>query len=111
MGSGQDVLPTLAVLALFGCLPPLLCLLACRRRVLRLRAKGHAPGWVLGAMLFSVAALLLNLGLLGVSAAMLGDAPDWTRLQVAMLLVGWICFWLWVVVLMTTRTRHRRALY
>lgn len=112
MGPGQVVLPALLVLALFGCLPPLLSLLASRRRVLRLRARGDPPGWLTGAMVFSAAALILNLALLGVSAVTLGDAPVWTRMQVAMLLLGWICFWLWVAILMTARVRHhRRALY
>jgi hypothetical protein len=41
----------------------------------------------------------------------MSQSPGWTRLQAAMLLIGWICFWLWVIVLLTTRAQRHRAIY
>lgn len=108
---GLGLLSSLVVLALFGCVPTLLSLLACRRRVRRARAKGVAPGWPLPGMIFSAFAFMLNLVLLTVSAILLAETSDWTRLQAAMLLLGWICFWLWIVVLLTTRASRHRAVY
>lgn len=111
MELGGSALLGLAFLAAAGCVPPLLSLLACRKRVLRARQRGIAPGWPLPGLIFSAAAFALNIALLSVSAILLARSPDWTRLQAAMLLIGWICFWLWVIVLATTRRHHKRALY
>ena len=68
MGLGQTILPSLVILAAFGCVPPLLSLLVCRSRYRYARAKGRPVGWALGAMWFSAAAFILNLALLSVSA-------------------------------------------
>lgn len=111
MELGGSALFGLAVLALGGCVPPLLSLLACRKRVLRARQRGVAPGWPLAGLIFSAAAFALNLALLSVSVILLAQSPDWTRLQAAMLLIGWICFWLWIIVLVTTRRHRKRAAY
>ena len=111
MELGGSALLGLAFLAVAGCAPPLLSLLACRKRVLRARQRGVAPGWPLPALIFSAAAFVLNLALLSVSAILLAQSPGWTRLQATMLLIGWICFWLWVIVLVTTRRRRERAVY
>lgn len=111
MELGGSTLLGLAFLAVAGCVPPLLSLLACRKRVLRARQRGAAPGWPRSGMIFSAAAFALNLALLSVSVVLLAQSPDWTRLQAAMLLIGWICFWLWIFVLVTTRSRRKRAIY
>jgi hypothetical protein len=111
MEIGQDALLGLATLAAFGCAPPLLSLLACRKRVRRARKKGVAPGWPLQGLIFSAVAFVLNIALFTVSVILLSQSPTWTRLQAAMLLIGWICFWLWVIVLATTRAQRHRATY
>ncbi len=111
MEIGQNALLGLAILAVFGCVPPLLSLLACRKRVRRARRKGVAPGWHALAQIFSLVAFALNIALFTVSAILMSQSPGWTRLQAAMLLIGWICFWLWVIVLLTTRAQRHRAIY
>ena len=111
MGLGQTILPSLVILAAFGCVPPLLSLLVCRSRYRYARAKGRPVGWALGAMWFSAAAFILNLVLLSVSAILLSSDPGWTRLQAAMLLMGWVCFWLWVLLILTRRAKRRRVQY
>lgn len=111
MEIGQSTLLGLAFLAVAGCIPPLLSLLACRKRVRRARRRGTAPGWPLQGMIFSAVAFALNIGLFSVSVILMMQSPGWTRLQAAMLLIGWICFWLWIIVLVTTRSRRRRAIY
>lgn len=111
VSGGLGLLSSIVILALFGCVPALLSLVTCRNRVLRAREKGVPPGWPMQGMIFSAAAFLLNLALLSVSAILLSRSGDWTRLQAAMLLIGWICFWLWIIVLLTTRARSRRAVY
>ncbi len=111
MTDGLGLLSSLAMLAVFGCLPTLLSLVACRNRVLRARDKGLSLGWPLPGLVFSAVAFVLNLVLLSASAILLSRSPAWTRMQAAMLLLGWICFWLWIIVLMTTRARRHRAIY
>lgn len=111
MGLGQTILPSLVILAAFGCAPPLLSLLVCRKRWRLARARGRPAGWAMGMMLFSATAFILNLALLTVSAILLSDNPGWTRLQAAMLLLGWICFWLWILVILTGRAKRRRVPY
>jgi hypothetical protein len=49
--------------------------------------------------------------LLSVSAILLSSDPGWTRLQAAMLLLGWVCFWLWVLLILTRRAKRRRVQY
>lgn len=109
MELGGSALLGLAFLAVAGCSPPLLSLLACRKRVRRARQRGVAPGWPLTGLMVSAAAFVRNLALLSVSAILPAHSPGWTRLQAAMLLIGWICFWLWIIVLVTTRRRRKRA--
>ena len=111
MGLGQTILPSLVILAAFGCAPPLLSLLVCRKRWRYARARGRPAGWAMGMMLFSAAAFILNLVLLSVSAILLSSDPGWTRLQAAMLLLGWVCFWLWVLLILTRRAKRRRVQY
>ena len=111
MEIGQSALLGLAFLAVAGCVPPLLSLLACRKRVRRARQRGVPPGWPLQGMIFSAVAFALNVALFSISVILLAQSPDWTRLQAAMLLIGWICFWLWIIALLTTRSRRRRAIY
>ena len=111
MGLGQTILPSLVILAAFGCAPPLLSLLVCRKRWRHARARGRPAGWAMGMMLFSAAAFILNLALLSVSAILLSNDPGWTRLQAAMLLMGWVCFWLWVLLILTGRAKRRRVQY
>ena len=108
MGSGMS---SLAVLAVLGCVPPLLCLIASRQRVLRVRETGAVPGWLHGALVFSVAAFLLNITLVTISALRLLDHPGWTRLEAAVLLIGWAAFWLWIGLILTRRSRRKRRIY
>lgn len=108
MGSG---LSSLAVLAVFGCVPPLLCLIVSRQRVLRARETHEAPGWPQGALVFSVIAFLLNIFLVTISAIRLPDHPGWTRLEAAVLLIGWAAFWLWIMLILTRRSRRKRRIY
>ena len=107
----ESEVASLAVLAVLGCVPPLLCLIACRRRVLRARDAGEAPGWLQGALVFAVAAFLLNLGLVTLSAVQLRSDPEWSRLEAAVLLIGWSSFWLWLWLILTRRSRRKRRVY
>lgn len=102
---------SLAVLAVLGCVPPLLCLIACRRRVLHARETGEVPGWLQGALIFAAAAFLLNVVLVIVSGLRLEDHVGWTRLEAAILLIGWAAFWLWIGLVLTRRSRRKRRVY
>jgi hypothetical protein len=105
------MVPDLFIIAILGCVPPFLGLLASRRRVARARQSGTAPGWLQGAMIVSIAAFLLNLMLVTISAITLTDGIGWTRLEAAVLLIGWISFWLWIVVILLPRAHRRREIY
>ncbi|HQU67263.1 MAG TPA: hypothetical protein PLI43_03595 [Albidovulum sp.] len=111
MGSGTGFFPDLFILAVLGCVPPLLGLLASRRRLVRARQCGVAPGWLQGAMIVSAGAFLLNLMLVTISALSLSEGIGWTRLEAAVLLIGWIAFWLWIVVILLPREHRRREIY
>ncbi|MGL4280925.1 MAG: hypothetical protein ACRCS0_11205 [Albidovulum sp.] len=102
---------SLAVLAVLGCVPPLLCLLACRRRMVLARETGETPGWLQGALVFAAAALLLNLILVTASAIRASYEPGWTRLEAAILLIGWAAFWLWIGLVLTRQSRRKRRVY
>lgn len=102
---------SLAVLAVLGCVPPLLCLLACRRRVLRARETGEVPGWLQGALVISVAVFLLNIVLMTISAIRISHEPGWTRLEATILLIGWAAFWVWIGLVLTRRSRRKRKVY
>lgn len=111
MGSGAGLLGDLFILAVLGCVPPLLGVLASRRRLARARQSGAATGWLQGAMIVSIGAFLLNLMLVTISALTLSDGIGWTRLEAAVLLIGWISFWLWIVVILLPRAHRRREIY
>lgn len=104
-------LSSFAVLAVFGCMPPLLCLIVSRQRVLRAREFNEAPGWLQAALVFSVIAFLLNIFLVTVSALRLPDHPGWSRIEAAVLLIGWAAFWLWIGLMLSRRSRRKRRIY
>ena len=103
----QGTFHMFVILLSLACIPPLLSLMACTRRRARVVQRGGAGIWPLIGMVFSVAALLVNLAILnhfGVGHSL--GSLDLGRFHMLALLLSWVCFWIWIVIAVGFRRRR-----
>ncbi|MCB2136524.1 MAG: hypothetical protein KDE08_11365 [Rhodobacteraceae bacterium] len=101
----------LIVLFILVCVPPLLSLLACRRRRLRVMSRGGSGQWPTLGMALSVAVLIVNLAILAsVEITVIDGVPDIRKAHAVGLSLSWMCFWVWLYVILAFRRRKRLIL-
>lgn len=112
MASAQGALPLAVVMTVLLCLPPAASLLACARRGIGLRRRGGDATWLLAGAAVSVGVILVNLAVIGATLWAAGrDGPVFGRSQAVAALLSWLCFWLWIAVLVFARRGRRRGPY
>ncbi len=108
MASAQSVM-TLVVLAALFCLPPTVSLVACLRQIAAVRRTGRGTAWPVAGAVVAAAAILVNLGIVGATAwAARGGAPKLDSSHAIAALLSWLCFWIWIALLVFGRRRHHR---
>lgn len=112
MTSAQGALPALYILIALLCIPPILSLRACLKRAGHVRRRGRRGLWPMAGAAVSAAALTFNLGVVGVAAVALGSGgTELGRSHAVALGLSWLCFWIWVFVLVALRRLRRKVVY
>ena len=110
MTSAQGVVSALYILFAILCVPPLLGVLIGMRRAHQATERSIGGSLFLVGALFSGAAFLFNLGV--TIGAILGIARgvfEFGSFHVVAAALAWLCFWLWLtmVIMGKRRSRHR----
>ncbi len=112
MTSAQGALPALYVLIALFCIPPILSLRACFRRAGHVRRRGGRGLWPIAGTALSAAALAFNLGVVGMAAFALGSGgAELGSIHAFALSLSWVCFWIWLFVVVFLRRRRRKVVY
>lgn len=99
----------LLILAALLCGPPALCLRACARRRARVRRRGGAGHWPLAGMALATGTLAFSLALIVPMTSAITDGAGLGRIHAAALGLSWICFWVWLFVVVVLR--RQRVIY
>lgn len=105
-------MPALFLFSALFLIPPLLSLRACLERARHLRRHGRGATAARGGVAFSAAALLVNLAVVGRSAAAIANGKlDLGPLHALAAILAWLCLWIWVFLVVLLRRKRRKTVY
>lgn len=113
MASAQGVWPALLLLAALFVVPPAVSLGAALRRAASLRRRGLQPSpWLQAGAVFAVGSIAVNSVVLALTLWGMGDGGLVLGHSHALAaFLAWVCFWIWVAILIFLRRRRQRAVY
>ncbi len=109
MTSAQGALYAFYVLSVLLCGPPLLSLWICFRRLGRVQRHGRTGHVFLAGIVISAIALPYNFGMTLLTAMSIARGEtELGTIHVAAMALAWLCFWIWIAVLVVRLRRPRR---
>lgn len=113
MASAQGIWPAFLLLVALFVVPPAVSLGAALRRVASLRRRGlHPSPWLRAGATISVASIAINTVVLALTLWKMGkEGLILGHSHALAAVLAWVCFWIWVAMLIFLRRRRQRAAY